>query len=428
MVPDGWQTKAFGACAELVRDTVSPENAVGLPYVGLEHIGEATLALAGHGHAEDVTSQKSRFRRGDILFGKLRPYFRKVVLAPFDGICSTDIWTVRAKPGTDQRFLFYWMASAEFVETATRASEGTRMPRAQWRFLERLEREVPGIDEQRAIAHILGSLDDKIELNRRMNETLEQIAQAIFKSWFVDFEPVKAKAAGRQPVGMDAATAALFPDSFEDSPLGKIPRGWRVEPLSDTIELQAGGTPRTDVPDYWNGDIPWISAKDVTAAGSIYITATERSITRAGVDRSSTRVLPRDTTVVTARGTVGACALTGREMAMNQTCYSARGKPDFGSLYTFFSLRQQIAALRQQTHGTIFDTITRSTFSGVPVVVPPPRLRHAFEAVARPMADLMLANQQQLATLAAIRDALLPRLMSGEIRVKDAERFLEPVR
>lgn len=127
----GWREVTFGDTAELVRDSIQPSECPNAPYVGLEHIGEGTLALTGHGVATDVSSLKSRFQRGDTLFGKLRPYFRKVIRAPFDGICSTDIWVVRPTEEIDAGYLFYVMASESFVEFATRGSEGTRMPRAQ---------------------------------------------------------------------------------------------------------------------------------------------------------------------------------------------------------------------------------------------------------------------------------------------------------
>jgi type I restriction enzyme S subunit len=193
----------------------------------------------GFGSSDEVVSAKSRFRKGDILFGKLRPYFRKVIIAPFDGVCSTDIWVIRAKPGVDQKFLFYWMASSEFVEAATRASEGTKMPRAKWEFVERIEKLLPEEDEQRAIAEVLGSLDDKIALNRRMNQTLEALAQAIFKSWFIDFDPVRAKMEGRAPAGMDAEMAALFPDAMD----GDVPRGWGKGSLAEEFNLTMGQSP-----------------------------------------------------------------------------------------------------------------------------------------------------------------------------------------
>ena len=189
-----WPTVTLGDCAALVRETISPSDGEDVPYIGLEHIGENTLSLLRHGTASDVTSMKACFHSGDILFGKLRPYFRKVVRAPFDGICSTDIWVVRAKEKVDQGFLYYCMASQPFVDFATLGSEGTRMPRAKWEYVSRYEILLPPIPEQRAIAHVLGTLDEKIERNRRMNETLETMARALFKSWFIDFDPVHAKA------------------------------------------------------------------------------------------------------------------------------------------------------------------------------------------------------------------------------------------
>jgi len=193
-----WRVERFARMAFLVRDTVHPSDAPSLPYIGLEHIGESTLQLLGRGAAEDATSLKARFCAGDILFGKLRPYFRKVVRPPFSGICSTDIWVVRPQPVVDSGYLFYLMASDLFVKPIVRASNGTKMPRAQWEYAASLEMPCPPLPEQRAIAHILGTLDDKIELNRRMSKTLEEMARAIFKSWFVDFDPVRAKAAVRR--------------------------------------------------------------------------------------------------------------------------------------------------------------------------------------------------------------------------------------
>ena len=168
-----WRETTFGECARLIRNTVSPADFGGSPYVGLEHIGEGSLSLIDIGKATDVTSAKSQFQCGDVLFGKLRPYFRKVIRARFDGICSTDIWVVRPADGVDPGWLFYLMASQEFVDHATLGSEGTRMPRAKWEHVSRYPVQLPPLDEQGRVAGILGALDDKIELNRRMCQTLD---------------------------------------------------------------------------------------------------------------------------------------------------------------------------------------------------------------------------------------------------------------
>ena len=166
------------------------------------------------------------------MFGKLRPYFRKVVRANFDDVCSTDIWVVRAKRNIDQVFLYYTMANPLFVDFATSASEGTKMPRAKWDWVSRYEVRLPPLAEQRAIADVLGALDDKIELNRRMNETLEAMARAIFDDWFVDFGPVRARTEGREPY-LAPEVWRLFPDRLVDTDLGQIPRGWNSTAFGD---------------------------------------------------------------------------------------------------------------------------------------------------------------------------------------------------
>ena len=284
---------------------------------------------------------------------------------------------------------------------------------------------VPPLSEQHAIAHILGTLDDKIELNRRMNETLEAMARAIFKSWFVDFDPVRAKAEGRQPEGMDADTAALFPDSFEDSPLGKIPKGWKISSFDQLVEIWSGGTPQTSIDAYWNGDIPWFTVTDAPSESDIFVIDTGKYITQAGVDNSATRLLPVGTTIISARGTVGKLAMVGRPMAMNQTCYGLKGKKGYPDPFIYFQTKALIEELKQRTHGCVFDTIIRDTFKILEVASPPPNVAEAFGEKVEPILQKIYGNLLESRTLAAIRDALLPKLLSGEVRVKDPERFFE---
>ena len=195
------------------------------------------------------------------------------------------------------------MQSDDVQDQLRARATGTTVLGIKQKELRQIELALPPISEQQTIAHILGTLDDKIELNRRMNETLEEMARALFKSWFVDFEPVRAKMEGRD-TGLPPDVAALFPDRLVDSELGEIPEGWEVGVLDDAIELLSGGTPRTSVASYWNGDIPWYTAKDAPSLSDIFALDTERTITQAGVENSSTKILPVGTTIITARGTV----------------------------------------------------------------------------------------------------------------------------
>ena len=277
----------------------------------------------------------------------------------------------------------------------------------------------PGLnkDEQCAIAHILGTLDDKIELNRRTSQTLEEMARAIFQDWFVDFGPVRAKLDGREPY-LPLDLWSLFPNRLVDSQLGEIPEGWEAGVLDDAIEILSGGTPKTSVLDYWDGDIPWYTAKDAPPLSDIFVLTTERSITWTGVDNSATKVLPAGTTIITARGTVGRLACLGIPMAMNQTCYGIRGSEVYPDYFTYWTVRNTVNGLQVRAHGTIFDTITRETFKIADTVLPPAEVARGFESVVDPHMKRILGNLNESRDLAAQRDALLPKLVSGGLQMR----------
>ncbi len=326
---------------------------------------------------------------------------------------------VRGNRSGDTRFLLYALAAVDISGYLT----GSTMPKLTQGNMNRIPIPAPPVEEQRAIARILGALDDKIELNRRMNETLEAMARALFKSWFVDFDPVRAKAEGRD-LGLPKHIADLFPDRLLDSELGEVPEGWHPESFAETIEIIGGGTPKTSVAAYWNGDIPWFSVVDAPTGPNVWVVDTEKKITRAGVEGSSTRILRVGTTVISARGTVGRVALVGAPMAMNQSCYGIRGRAGSRGFFAYFLTKELVANLQQHAHGSVFDTITRDTLAGISVPVAPNAVVEAFETLVEPLLERMCQALLNGRTVAAVRDALLPKLISGELRVKDADGFL----
>ena len=304
----------------------------------------------------------------------------------------------------------------------------------------------PSLPEQKAIAHMLGALDDRIELNRRMNETLEAMAHALFKSWFVDFDPVidnglasgkeipaefsdraAARAAlgdQRQPLPTEIRT--LFPDEFTDSSeLGWIPKGWEVKTFDQFVELIGGGTPKTSVEEYWGGDIPWFSVVDAPSPANVFVIDTEKHVTQLGVDNSSTKILPIGATIISARGTVGKCAIVGKPMAMNQSCYGVRGKKGIADFFVYYSIREQVEHLQRGGHGSVFNTITRGTFKIIKMAIGKTEITQRFEVCIRPFFDKILANNIQNVDLTKLRDTLLPKLLSGEIRIPEAEKMVE---
>ena len=381
----------FGDYATLVKESVNPSDTPSAIYVGLEHIDQGSLTLNGFGYAQDVDSQKLRFKTGDVLFGKLRPYFRKVVVAPFDGVCSTDIWVVRPKVGRDRNFLFYWMAMPEFVERATQASEGTRMPRAKWEYVSEFALPAISATLQIEIGKTLRSFDDKISILRETNATLEAIAQAIFKSWFVDFDPVRAKMEGREPEGMDAETAALFPDSFEDSELGEIPRGWATRRVGDVLELAYGKALKAT--DRIAGQVPVYGSGGVT-----------------GYHNQS--LVNGPSVIVGRKGTVGSLYWEDNPFYPIDTVFYV--KPVAVPLTYCYYLLQTFGLNEMNTDAAV-PGLNRENVYRLLLSLPPDGTLHAFDNIIGSLREQMFNGASQMRYLADLRDTLLPRLMSGKI-------------
>ena len=409
-------------------------RSAGIPFVNIRCLVDGRLDRQSMNclDAEEVDNQYGHFLldAGDYVVSSSGTIGRIAEVSQEDLPCMLNTSVIRMRPKTgsilDRRFLRYFLTSSLFQNQIESFATGSAQRNYGPMHLKMMWIVLPPLPEQRAIAHILGTLDDKIELNRRINETLEEMARALFKSWFVDFDPVRAKMDGRwrrgeSLPGLPAEHYDLFPDLLDDSELGKVPEGWEIRPLGDFIEISSGGTPRTSVSDYWDGDIPWYTAKDAPGLSDVFVLATERSITQAGVDNSSTKVLPVGTTIITARGTVGRLACLGIPMAMNQTCYGIRGVEGYPDFFTYWNVRNTVSELQARTHGTIFDTITRETFRIAEAVQAATEVPRAFEYAVSPLMSRILSNLNESRTLTAQRDALLPKLLAGAVRVESTQ-------
>ncbi len=318
-------------------------------------------------------------------------------------------------------YLFYYLQSQLGQSELRRLATGTTVEGVSQASIRRIKVEAPRPEEQNSITNLLGSLDAKIELNRRMAATLEEMTRALFKSWFVDFDPVRAKAESRD-VDLPADTAALFPNAFGENGL---PMGWVRVSLLDHARLISGGTPKTEEPSYWGGPIPWASAKDVSQCADRFLIATERTITPRGLEESATRMVPARSTVVVARGaTTGRHCLFGRDMAMNHTCYALHSEANrpFWLACTFSALVDELV---HGAHGSVFDTITTTTLQTAKIVHAGREIISAFERTIQPIYERILSLVEEAATLRTLRDTLLPKLISGELRIKDANGAVE---
>jgi len=318
----------------------------------------------------------------------------------------------------------YYFRSTHFRQSVNAMSTMSTRASLNNEILDRLQVVLPPLKEQQCIGYLLATLDDKIELNRKTNETLEAMAKALFKSWFVDFDPVRAKAEGR-PTGLPEEISDLFPDSFEDSELGEIPSGWECCSFTQLVEVISGGTPKTSVDEYWNGSVNWFSVVDAPSSSDCWVIQTEKSITHQGLNNCSSKLLSTGTTIISARGTVGKVCLAGQDMAMNQSCYGLRSKAENGGFFCFYLTKSLVEILEARAHGSVFSTITRDTLDGVSTISPSLEVIQSFNGIAGALLGKIKNNLEDNRILGNQRDALLPKLISGEIRIPDAEKMLE---
>ena len=362
---------------------------------------------------------------------------------------NQDIKALRPAKNVDGVFLAYWLLAnkPELLASVDHAGHGTG--RLVTDTLKEKPVQLPPLAEQKAIAAVLGALDDKIELNRRMNATLEAMARALFQSWFVDFDPVRrnldftrrrgergeeekkfqpassplrASASPRDPfAALDPATAALFPDSFQDSEAGHIPKGWTIQPVGEVVDCVGGGTPSTAEPKYWEGGTHhWTTPKDFSSLEAPVLLDTDRKLTDAGIAKISSGLLPAGTLLLSSRAPVGYLAIAAMPVAINQGFIALKCNDRASNFFMLNWCQTNMAEIESRATGTTFAEISKQNFRPIRVVLPPKELMAIFTAKAKPLFDQIAANCFQSHTLATLRDTLLPKLLSGELSVAGA--------
>jgi type I restriction enzyme S subunit len=332
---------------------------------------------------------------------------------------------LRGTTRLDSRFLHWVVGCPAFTDHVLAMQTGTAVPHISGEQIKTFAFALPPLPEQRAIAHILGTLDDKIELNRRMNETLEALARALFQSWFVDFDPVRAKAEGRDP-GLPRHLAELFPNSFQESELGEIPKGWNVKPIGDLADVVGGTTPSTEEPAYWDDGVhPWATPKDLSRLSVPVLLDTERRITDAGLSQIGSGMLPAGTVLLSSRAPIGYLAIAEVPVAINQGFIAMKPKSGTSNLFLLLWARAAHDEIVSRANGSTFLEISKASFRPIPVAAPAHGVMNAFEQAARPLYRRIAVCARESRILASLRDTLLPKLISGDLRIKDAERYLE---
>lgn len=282
---------------------------------------------------------------------------------------------------------------------------------------------LPPAPERARIMGVLGALEEKIELNRRMNETLEAMARAIFQDWFVDFGPTRAKAEGRAPY-LEPGLWSLFPGSFNDD---DNPEGWIGSAIGDEVDAVGGSTPSTTDRAFWDGDVRWATPKDLSSLRSPVLLETERHITQAGLEQISSGLLPAGTVLLSSRAPIGYLAIAEVPTAVNQGFIALVCRRRLSNVFAWLWCHLNMDTILQHANGSTFQEISKRSFRPLPVIVPSAQVLQAFDCQAKPMYELIAANERESRTLIQTRDLLLPKLMSGEIHVKEAERIMAEV-
>jgi len=380
----------------------------GIPSIMPENLSDNRVNTEGIAHIrqEDAT-RLSRYlvHPGDIVYSRRGDVTKRALAGKeHDGwLCGTGCLRVRF--GSNQvnpRFAFYYLGHPLVREWISRHAIGATLPNLNTSILSGLPFLLPPPGEQAALAEILGVLDDKIELNRKMNETVEAIARAIFKSWFVDFDPVRAKSAGRQTSGMDAATAALFPDSFQASQVGMVPKGWSPTAWGKLVSLEYGKA----LSNYSHED----GAYPVYGTNGRIGSCSEPLCRHPGI-------------VIGRKGAYRGVHFSRTPFFAIDTAFYVVPKTTLEMRWAWYEmLRNDINGMDS---GSAIPSTSREDFYGLPVVVPPLRVQQQFAHLLNACWDHQARNEEQDRTLAAIRDTLLPKLISGEIRVRDAEKLVE---
>ncbi len=393
----------------------------GIPWIGIRD------ATGNHGCVLDDTIQHVSQEGIDNSSARVLPA-NSVCLSR---TASVGYVVVMGKPMSTSQDFVNWVCNPERLDyrylkyallaeqtSYARFSHGTTHQTIYFPEVKAFHLCAPKLDEQKAIADILSDLDDKIELNRRMNRTLEQMAAAIFKAWFVDFEPVRAKASGATSFpSMPQPTFDALPTTFADSELGPIPDGWEVMPIGDAVQIKGGGTPSTKTPDFWDGPHHWVTPKDLSGLSDPILLDTSRCLTDAGLAKVSSGLLPRGTVLLSSRAPIGYLAITAIETAINQGFIAMLPGGSLPPSYLLNWASYYLDDIKGNANGTTFQEISKKNFRPLRAIVPSPEVTDDFQSIVGPLYDQVRLNMQESTTLAEARDALLPKLLSGEVRV-----------
>lgn len=421
----GIQTGPFGSQLH-----TSDYRYAGVPVVMPTNIGDGGIVEDGIARIDQADVDRlsqHKLSLGDIVFSRRGDVTKNALIRQHEvgWLCGTGCLKVRLgnESIANAKFISHCLRLPDIKDWLIRHAVGATMPNLNTGILSAVPIFLPPLPIQLEIAATLGALDDRITLLRETNATLETIAQALFKSWFVDFDPMRARAEGHQPEGVDTATTTLFPDSFEESELGLVPKGWTVRPIGELVEGIYDG-PHATPAESADGPI-FLGIKNLT--GTSLDLSDIRHISESDWTQWTRRVEPRRGDIVFSyEATLGFFAFIppGVRCCLGRRLALVRPHADNGAgifwFHQFISAPFQQLLDKNKIHGATVNRIALKAFPSYPVLNPPEPLKSTFVDMAAPLWAAIHENQAQAQTLTQLRNTLLPRLISGQLRLPDA--------
>ncbi len=437
------QTGPFGSqlhaadYVEIGIPSVMPKN------ISIEGIVEQDIARITQEDADRL--KKYLLEEGDIIYSRRGDVEKCALVKQHETgwLCGTGCLRVRLgnESHVTPEFLHAYLSTPAIREWVSRNAIGATMPNLNTTILSDIPVILPNSSSIQLIGNIWHEINQKITLNRQINQTLEQMAQTLFKSWFVDFDPVidnaldagneipeslQNRAELRQKVRasqdfqpLPADILALFPAEFEDSELGWVPKGWEISTAGDEFVIKGGATPSTAIPEFWDGTIHWTSPKDLSSNETKILLDTSRKITNAGLNKISSGLLPINTVLMSSRAPVGYLALAKVPLAINQGYIAIPSAKMLSSEYTIHWLESAMDEIKGMAGGTTFAEISKSTFKTINLIIPTLNVVNEFTDIVQSKYSLITNNVQEISLLTQLRDTLLPKLISGELRLDE---------
>lgn len=431
----GWNSAPLSelTSANVTYGVVQPgvDSPHGIPMVRVNNFSGHSLSLSNVMRIDPGIESKykrTRLQSGDVLVTVVGSVGQVAIVPPVlaGWNIARAVALIRPNHPDLSRWIAFVLRSPSAQHQLGITANTTVQTTINLKDLKALSIPLPSMGARAAICEVLGALDDQIELLIETNIILEAIAQALFKSWFVDFDPVRAKAEGLMPAGMDANTAALFPSEFEESELGLIPRGWRVDEIGKAVACVGGGTPSTKESAYWDEPIHhWVTPKDLSGLQAPVLIDTDRRVSDAGLSKISSGLMPVGTLLLSSRAPIGYLAIAQIPTAINQGFIAMPPGGELPPTFLLFWTRLNMDEIKQKANGSTFMEISKSAFRPIKVCVPPKPIIEAFDSIASPMLERIAANERHRVQLATLRDTLLPRLISGKLRLPEAEALIE---